>query len=399
MVRRVVDRPARIASCALLCAGCGLVADLGDPRSLAASGLGEGGRDASFASGDPGSSSGSSASDGGTDDASSGTRGGFAACRATCATPIGTLEYAESLSQVYEELTGRWFLCTGAEQLLDDLVAPTDVVGLEFGSPPSGDLPCEFAGGGFGCGGALDYLVDSPSGPVRGPDFQYQLMYEVMQVGPRSFRIVIYATPDAVTFLSFRYSPCPRELALYTKDTKGSTRSASLVGFGSSDKGLRDPAAGRPADAGMAAEGSGCVPSGEEQSPSSIDDARQAVGGSWRICSGLADVRALTGVSDVVGMEFGSATPGGGHCSSSSCAGGDLHYLVQGQSGAVRGEGSVHEAAYELSESGDAGVALTLSGAPLSGWSTPILYSRAPRQLTIVTSLDPDGGATMTALP
>jgi hypothetical protein len=360
------------------------VADLGDPRLLAASSRGEGGRDASFANGDPGASAGSG-SDGGAPRTGAPNHGGHAqemqtpSCWATCVTPAGAFEYAASLSQVYEELAGRWFLCSGMDQLYNTLDAPTDVVGLEFGSPPDDD-GCSFAGGSLGCGGPLYYLVDGPSGSVHGPGVRYELTYEVVQEGQGVFRIIINPTPDRASLWSFRYSPCPRELALYSMD---SPQPATLVGFGSSDNGL---------------EGGGCAAAGPGQSPDTIDRAKSAVLGAWRICTGLDNVRALTSANDIVGMEFGPAAPGGGYCGdSSSCQGGDLHYLVEGASGPVRGEGSAYLAKYELAES-VAGLALTLSD-PRSAWTTPILYTSAPRELSITTSLGADGGATMTALP
>jgi hypothetical protein len=58
------------------------------------------------------------------------------------------------------------------------------------------------------------YLVQGPSGPVRGAGFDYQLTYDVSPEGPGFFQLNMHPAPNSGFGGSFRYSPCPTEFEI-----------------------------------------------------------------------------------------------------------------------------------------------------------------------------------------
>jgi hypothetical protein len=149
---------------------------------------------------------------GGGDDAAADDGGGGGPCAATCRTPAGTVQPATSLQEAYSQVAGRWLVCTGIHDLPD---LPADVIGLEFGPASIGDASCvAITQTGPDCGGGnLYYLVNGPSGPVRGSGFAYQLTYNIAY-SSGSYGLSIHNGPNSGLGATFRYSPCPLELEL-----------------------------------------------------------------------------------------------------------------------------------------------------------------------------------------
>ncbi len=104
------------------------------------------------------------------------------------------------------------------------------------------------------------------------------------------------------------------------------------------------------------------------------------VAGRWGACAGVENLHGFgSNPSDVVGLDFGGATPGGGGCATRACLGGDLYLLVQGATGLVRGPGAPYHIYYELS-----GTELGLVDGSKSGsWTTAYSGSTSPRELDI----------------
>jgi hypothetical protein len=131
-----------------------------------------------------------------------------AACFASCCIPAGTVQPFSTVDEVYGAMVGRWQICAGGlTAAFPD--APADVIGVEYGPvPPASDASAATPTGN------MYYLVQGPSGPVRGEGFAYQLTYDVSQEGPSSFQLNMHPTPNSGFGGSFRYSPCPTELSI-----------------------------------------------------------------------------------------------------------------------------------------------------------------------------------------
>jgi hypothetical protein len=128
--------------------------------------------------------------------ASGASAGGANPGPVSCSTPAGAPAHFTFLDEVYAAVEGTWQLC--APTFLD---APSDAIGLEFG--PNGPA-----------GGLAYYLVQGPSGPVRGQGSDYQRTYNVAQEGSSSFELALHPTPNSGFGGPFAYSPSPRELVI-----------------------------------------------------------------------------------------------------------------------------------------------------------------------------------------
>jgi hypothetical protein len=126
-----------------------------------------------------------------------------AACLQTCSAPAGTVQSFSTAEEVYQALVGPWQICPGASGTFP---GPSDVIGVEYG-------PASYATtvNGSTVGGNMYYLVQGPSGPVRGSGFAYQLTYDVSPEGPGSFQLNMHPAPNSGFGGSFRYSPCPTQ--------------------------------------------------------------------------------------------------------------------------------------------------------------------------------------------
>ena len=132
-------------------------------------------------------------------------------CKATCATPTGTVQALTSVQDVYAAVLGSWQICSDMADWTA-AGAPSDVIGIEFG-PASSALKSN----GDTVGGDAYYLVQGPSGPVRGAGFDYQLAYSVedeTEVYAGYFQFNLFAGATLVAAGEVRYSPCPTELEI-----------------------------------------------------------------------------------------------------------------------------------------------------------------------------------------
>jgi hypothetical protein len=141
---------------------------------------------------------------------SQGADAGPPGCGATCATPAGTVQPLNDYASVAAALEGRWEFCTAWPTSV-----PGDALGIEFDTAsviqmgPDGGATLE--------GGNAYYLVNGPSGLVRGAGFAYQVTYDFEQSTTGtivSTQVDIHPTPNSGFGGSIRYSPCPRELEL-----------------------------------------------------------------------------------------------------------------------------------------------------------------------------------------
>jgi hypothetical protein len=122
----------------------------------------------------------------------------------SCSTPAGTIEPLTSLPEAYAAIEGRWRLCPptfGA--------APADAIAIEFGTESSVPSP-----EGSSLVRHAYFLVQGPSGAVRGQGFAYQLTYDVWPGAPGHFELVMQPLPNATFGGGFLYSPSPRELEI-----------------------------------------------------------------------------------------------------------------------------------------------------------------------------------------
>jgi len=115
-----------------------------------------------------------------------------------------------SVQAIYAAVEGTWQICSDMADWTA-FGAPSDAIGIEFG-PGSTAL----TGNGWTVGGAAYYLVQGPSGPVRGTGFDHQLTYNVADETAVSggFQFNLYKSAGTFTAGSLRYSPCPTELEL-----------------------------------------------------------------------------------------------------------------------------------------------------------------------------------------
>jgi hypothetical protein len=122
---------------------------------------------------------------------------------ATCSTPPGLVEPFSTIDGVYAWVAGKWLFCTGRATWQ---TAPSDAIGVEF--TPGSSAP---TANGSTAGGNMYYLVQGPSGPVRGAGFNYQLTYDVSPEGT-SYQFNVHPAPNSGFWLRLKYSACPREL-------------------------------------------------------------------------------------------------------------------------------------------------------------------------------------------
>jgi hypothetical protein len=141
--------------------------------------------------------------DSGVVSSESGAAAGCSGPPASCSTPPGSVEPFSTIDGVYAWVRGKWLFCTGRETWQ---TAPSDAIGVEF--TPGSSAPT--AGGGT-AGGNMYYLVQGPSGPVRGAGFNYQLTYDVSPEGT-SYQFNVHPAPNSGFWLALKYSACPREL-------------------------------------------------------------------------------------------------------------------------------------------------------------------------------------------
>ena len=137
---------------------------------------------------------------------------GAPSCSATCGTPAGVETKFTSTQQIYAAVEGKWQFCADAG-VWGELGAPSDAIGIEFGP---GSSAAASNGGGWTVGGDAYYLVQGPTGPVRGTGFAYQSTYSVADVTAvnGTFQFNLYSGPGRFTPGHVRYSPCPKELVL-----------------------------------------------------------------------------------------------------------------------------------------------------------------------------------------
>jgi hypothetical protein len=143
-----------------------------------------------------------------------GSGGAMCAVTATCSTAAGTVQNTfSSQAEVYSIFVGTWRICAGGNISFPGI--PADAIGVEYDAPP--DLSSN---------GNMYYLVQGPSGPVRGQGFNYQLTYNLYPEGPNSYQLDMYQNGGFGG--AWRYSACPKELQI--QQTEGSGE-ALLVPF------------------------------------------------------------------------------------------------------------------------------------------------------------------------
>ncbi len=141
-----------------------------------------------------------------------------AACLQTCSDPAGTVQPFSTVEEVYQALVGRWQICPGAS---GPFPGPSDAIGYEYG--PASYAP---TASGSTVGGNMYYLVQGPSGPVRGSGFAYQLTYDLSPEGPGSFQLNMHSGAGSFGGF-FRYSPCPTQFLI-----EGDPGGALIIPFG-----------------------------------------------------------------------------------------------------------------------------------------------------------------------
>ena len=128
-------------------------------------------------------------SDPGVYDAGAGT------CSATCSTPAGLVASFASDAELQAGIIGIWQFCNGAHGIIPG--SPSDTIGVEFAPETTSDAGLTLS--------RMYFLTRGPSGPVRGPGFDYQLTY-VIDDG-----ILYCRSANGGNGFSIKYSPCPRE--------------------------------------------------------------------------------------------------------------------------------------------------------------------------------------------
>jgi hypothetical protein len=124
---------------------------------------------------------------------------------------------------------------------------------------------------------------------------------------------------------------------------------------------------------------------------STVSASASILDGKWIACDGLQNLTATWAPSDTVGIEFTTATEGGGSCaawgqadSGDPCMGGLIYFLVQGPTGLERGQTNAYQDFYALFD--DSGVSLALNQSPTNGsWTTSISYSPSPLEFDVET--------------
>jgi hypothetical protein len=154
------------------------------------------------------SSSGTGSSGSGAATCTSPPANGDTSCYASCCTPAGTIEPFTTVDRVYAWVLGKWQFCSGLDNW-HGLGAPADAIGIEFG-PGSSQAA---ANGITTMGGDMYYLVQGPSGPVRGAGFAYQWTYDVSaESSGQAYQFNMHPAPNGGWGTTLKYSPCPTEL-------------------------------------------------------------------------------------------------------------------------------------------------------------------------------------------
>jgi hypothetical protein len=133
-------------------------------------------------------------------------------CAATCCTPAGTVQEFANVQDEDDAIEGAWRFCT--PDVSDyNMAVPSDVIGIEFEKTgPDAGGPC-FAPEASDCRqGRVHYLVQGPSGPVRGAGFAYERWYAIQPGSSYQFTIT---DGNGRGFLDLRYSPCPTEMQIF----------------------------------------------------------------------------------------------------------------------------------------------------------------------------------------
>jgi hypothetical protein len=133
-----------------------------------------------------------------------------AACFASCSTPAGPVMDFASLDQVYAAMAGQWLFCGGKSAYT---IAPADAIGVEYTSVTGDAADAACYNAGTTCGGQMYFLVQGPSGPVRGTGFDYELTYDVSPEGT-SYQLNMHPAGGGGIGGGFAYSPCPREFLI-----------------------------------------------------------------------------------------------------------------------------------------------------------------------------------------
>jgi hypothetical protein len=142
-------------------------------------------------------------------------------CVATCCTPAGTIRPFTSAAEVYSAVFGRWQFCSGLDNW-HGIGAPGDAIGVEFAAFPIDITICK--DGGTRCpSGDMYFLVQGPSGPVRGSGFAYQWTYDVSPEGGSGsyYQFSMHPAPNGGQGSSLLYSPCPEEIEFAQLGYKG----------------------------------------------------------------------------------------------------------------------------------------------------------------------------------
>ena len=139
---------------------------------------------------------------------------GDSACAATCKTAPGTFDSQPSDDELWGGIVGVWRICSGNPAIF--VGAPPDAIGVEF-APPESDAVGDLSGNLF-------FLISGSGGPLRGPGFEYQQIYDIVQG-----TLYCHGTYNSGYSFAIKYSPCPREWSLATWGNPDS--SSTLASF------------------------------------------------------------------------------------------------------------------------------------------------------------------------
>jgi hypothetical protein len=149
--------------------------------------------------------------------------GDDASCWASCCIPAGPRQALTSIAQFYAAVGGRWEFCSGLENW-QSLGAPSDAIGAEFVPVPLSDQSCGDAGAGACTPGDMYFLVQGPSGPVRGLGFAYQWTYnfsDEVASGRDYFGFALTSASGGSWDTTLVYSPCPTEIEVASLGYRG----------------------------------------------------------------------------------------------------------------------------------------------------------------------------------
>jgi hypothetical protein len=135
-------------------------------------------------------------------------------CRASCCTPAGDTASFATVVDANAAFQGRWQFCS-QQGLKHTFGAPSDAIGMEFQEDDGDGATCKTWGATCRSGN-IYYLVQGPSGPVRGAGFDYQLTYLLFgdTVGATTTYQLNITLGGGTWLAHFRYSPCPTEMQI-----------------------------------------------------------------------------------------------------------------------------------------------------------------------------------------